>query len=375
MGGTSVDLGPELLVDFRAAKTGDLAAQTLASYLSDLRRAFRFFQTREHVERIEDVTPRNVRHWLEWETAAGSSTSTRARRFYALSSLSAWAVDEEIIPRPFCRGVRAPRRDQRLPALMDDSAWTKFFELSRPSPQHHVAIAVLAFTGIRRAEALALNWADIDFQRRILFVRQGKGRKDRAVPLAPQLEEVLRRWRQTAVATSINEPDAVLLGRTGNRLSRDGLTRIIRRYAQVLGVDVTPHSFRHYLASQLIADGADIVTVKELLGHRDISTTSRYVHTTARRMRGAMDSWAATDSVHKLERTAGRVLRKAIAGSGGRLGKSPSFAGTQLSESTREALLTTRDPVGAPCHFLPLRCGCQRGAFPHGRVPDHSRGM
>lgn len=199
----------------------------------------------------------------------------RARKLHALAAWGKWLVDEDLLPGDPTRGVRAPKVTQTVPTAPSPEVLTQLLELSYPSPRDRAALALLATTGLRRSELLALNWPDCDLTNRIAHVRQGKGGKDRLVPLAHIVVRALGRYR----ANRRDAHPAVLLGRTGNRLNRDGLTRIVRQYGARLGIVLTPHLFRHATATHLLRSGADIITVKDLLAHADIQTTARYAHT------------------------------------------------------------------------------------------------
>jgi site-specific recombinase XerD len=123
---------------------------------------------------------------------------------------------------------------------------------------------------------LSLKVADIDSSRRLLWVRHGKGNKDRGVPVSSALLEVLRQhWRRCRPTTWL------FPGRTpSGRRSLGALQRVCRRAVLAAGITkkASPHTLRHSYATHLLEAGVDLLTLQRLLGHRDLHTTARYVH-------------------------------------------------------------------------------------------------
>lgn len=270
----------------RARRADGLASSSAAAYATDLNQAFTYFHA-QGVHTLDALTPKVVRHWLVTLADSNYQSASRARKLHALAAWGQWLVDEDLIATNPTRGVRAPKVTQTIPLAPSPEVLIQLLDLSYPIPRDHAALALLATTGLRRSEVLALNWSDCDLANRILHVRHGKGGKDRLVPLTHVVVRALNRYH----SYRRDNQQAVLLGRTGNRLNRDGLTRIVRKYGARLGIVLTPHVFRHGTATHLLRSGADIITVKDLLGHADIQTTARYAHTALPRMRAAVDHW------------------------------------------------------------------------------------
>jgi integrase/recombinase XerD len=129
--------------------------------------------------------------------------------------------------------------------------------------------------GLRVSEAIALKPTDIDSQRMIIRVRQGKGQKDRDVMLSEQLLSILRDWYRFARPTAWMFPGII----PGSHVTRAGVAHGCQLAAERSGLakPVTPHSFRHAFATHLLEYGTDLRTIQLLLGHRSLSTTARYL--------------------------------------------------------------------------------------------------
>jgi site-specific recombinase XerD len=133
--------------------------------------------------------------------------------------------------------------------------------------------------GLRSAEAVGLDLADVDFERETVHVR-GKGGKDRVVPLGEEAAHHLARYlRDARPALARAAEDALFLSARGRRLDTSTVRRLLRH----------PHRLRHAFATHLLEGGADLRTIQELLGHSSLSTTQVYSHVDARRLRRIYD--------------------------------------------------------------------------------------
>ena len=135
----------------------------------------------------------------------------------------------------------------------------------------------LAKTGLRASELGNLKVRDIDFQAELITVREGKGGKDRVIPLHPQLSEWLHEWLSGSV------DGYVFLSQQGNPISTRTLNNIVRKYAKRAGIPAElahPHTFRHTFAVQCLKAGMNLRTVQKMLGHASLTTTQIYLDVT-----------------------------------------------------------------------------------------------
>ena len=148
-----------------------------------------------------------------------------------------------------------------------------------PQPLERLILQTTYACGLRASEVLALRVSDIDSSRMLLWVRRGKGNKDRGVPLSPALLEALRAHWQRLRPTTWLFPGQTPSGQR----SLGALQRVIRRAVVAAGFTkkVSLHTLRHSYATHLLEGGVDLLTIQRLLGHRDLQTTARYVHLTA----------------------------------------------------------------------------------------------
>src|SRR5713226_7408011 len=161
-------------------------------------------------------------------------------------------------------------------------------------------LELLYAAGLRVSELTGLNLADMEQKERILRVR-GKGSKERIVPYGAKAQEALEKYwpvreqllRQRDRTSGRQEPhtEAVFLNYSGRRLTQRSVGRIVKKYVRIANVnwDLHPHSLRHAFATHLLADGADLRAIQELLGHQSLSTTQKYTHASIRQLMDIYD--------------------------------------------------------------------------------------
>jgi site-specific recombinase XerD len=204
---------------------------------------------------------------------------TAALRFFFVKTLKrAYPIEE--VPYP-----KAPRR---LPTILSQEEAVRLID-SASNLFHRAMLMTLYSTGMRRAELCQLKVEDIDSQRMLVHIRQGKGRRDRDVPLSPKLLETLREyWRWVKPKTYLF-PGTVNGWRADKPITPKVIWEACREAAQRAGITkpVRPHLIRHSFATHLVEQGADLPTVQALLGHADLKPTSIYLHLSRRHLQAA----------------------------------------------------------------------------------------
>lgn len=170
--------------------------------------------------------------------------------------------------------IPAPRKPQKLPVVLSPEEVCRFLSCAGDIKENAILTTCYA-AGLRVSEALHLKLADIDSQRMVLRVEQGKGQKDRYVMLSPKLLERLRNyWRVQRPRLWLFPGDL-----PGRPLTTDAVQKACRKARRLAGIakPVTPHLLRHAFAVHLLESGTDIRTIQLLLGHRGLATTARYL--------------------------------------------------------------------------------------------------
>ena len=174
----------------------------------------------------------------------------------------------------FAQAIPAPKKPQTLPIILSPEEVRQFL-MCVSGHKARTVLTVCYAAGLRISEAVALEPHNIDRQRMVIRVDQGKGQKDRYVMLSQRLLELLREWYRAARPQTWLFPGAL----PGRHITREAIAEACQRARQRSGLSkpVTPHSLRHAFAVHLLESGADLRTIQLLLGHRSLSTTARYL--------------------------------------------------------------------------------------------------
>jgi integrase/recombinase XerC len=221
-----------------------------------------------------------------------------ARKLSAVRSLFRFLHLEEIVEANPARTVRAPRGERTLPAFLTREQMEQVFRAAEGRALdggfhalRNLAIIELIYSsGLRLSELQQVNEADLDLVSERLRV-MGKGRKERIVPVGGAAIRALRRYepRRDELLAAVRGSDrrALFLSQTGRRISTRQIQKIVSGFLEKVGEDsgLSTHSLRHSFATHLVDAGADLMAVKELLGHASLSTTQVYTHTSKERLK------------------------------------------------------------------------------------------
>jgi integrase/recombinase XerC len=237
-----------------------------------------------------------LRRWLAAGHAVGAGRSTLARRAAAARTFTRWAHRTGRLDRDPGARLASPRPRPALPVVLEvdeaaavlDAAGTGAEQDDPLALRDLLVLELLYATGVRVAELCALDLDDVDTDRRTLRVL-GKGNRERTVVYGVPAATALRRWLAAGrpPLTRPASPPALLLGARGGRLdTRVARTVVHRALAAVPGApDIGPHGLRHAAATHMLAGGADLRYVQELLGHAKLATTQLYTHVTVERLK------------------------------------------------------------------------------------------
>jgi site-specific recombinase XerD len=229
-----------------------------------------------------------VRVLADWVTELGRSRpggrlapATIARKLVAVRSLIRYSLGPDHVPD----ASLAPKRPRRLPDAPKQKEIEEIvdsFDGDDPLALRNRALVELVYSaGLRSAEALGLDLGDVDFEQELVHVREGKGSKDRVVPLGEEAAHLVARYLHEArPQLARGAENALFISVRGRRLDTSTLRRLVPH----------PHRLRHAFATHLLEGGADLRTIQELLGHSSLSTTQMYSHVDAKRLRKVYDT-------------------------------------------------------------------------------------
>ncbi len=273
----------------------NLSRHSLAAYGTDLLQLVAFLEARGTTD-PGAVTHLDLRAWLGEIRGAGRSRATVARKLAAARSCFKWLCREGFLPADPAAGLRTPRRERLLPRFLSREEMVRLLAAPRgdglPEVRDRALLETLYSSGIRVSEAAALDEEDLDLKSGVARVL-GKGRRERLAGLGRYAVEALREYiaaRGRAPARR-RRAGALFENRDGGRLSTRGIQRVVARRLAQAGLDprISPHKLRHSFATHLLDAGADLRSVQELLGHRNLASTQVYTHVTAGRLREVYD--------------------------------------------------------------------------------------
>lgn len=282
----------ELFLDMMAAERGASPA-TLAAYRGDLTDCLRFVRGRGHDFRSVDAD--RLRRYLRSQADRALAPATAARRLAAMRQLFAFLYREGIRDDNPAAALDGPRRARRLPRSLSERQVDELLAAAdrHPGPEGsrlRALLEVLYATGMRVSELVGLPLAAFRADDRFLLVR-GKGGKERIVPLSDRARQAVIDYLEVRGSFLGAEGDSPWLfpsrGRLGH-LTRQRFHQLLKALAAACGLPpaaLSPHVLRHAFATHLLARGADLRSVQQMLGHADISTTQIYTHVLEARMR------------------------------------------------------------------------------------------
>ena len=262
-----------------------LSFNTVQSYENDLKRYIRFLEDREILE-VKEVRPDHIKKFLSLLLQLGLVPSSLARNLTAIRMFHKYLVGENLVRTNPTDMIDAPKLSKYLPDVLDQNEVEKL--LTQPdetTPLGSRDKALLEFmyaTGVRVSEVIHFKQSDLFPKEQVIRVF-GKGSKERIVPIgrsALRYVGIYQRTTRIILVKQADSKDFLFLNSRGRSISRMGVWKIIKSYAQRAGIkkNVSPHTLRHSFATHLLEGGADLRAVQEMLGHSDISTTQIYTH-------------------------------------------------------------------------------------------------
>ncbi len=264
------------------------STHTLDAYARDLASFFKFWQ--DYLGRLpqkDDLRQtdiRTFRAFLSCQNNRHLGKSTIARELSSLKNFFKWLNRNHIITNTTLTAVSSPKKDKILPKALDVSQTLEVLDTASHFAKEEwqglrdVAILTILYgCGLRISEALSLNVGDINHND-FLKIR-GKGNKERLVPVLPVVKEKIAAYLK-ACPYQQKQGDALFLGARGERISPRIIQRNLEKLRRYLGLPetLTPHALRHSFATHLLAEGTNLRSIQELLGHASLSTTQRYTN-------------------------------------------------------------------------------------------------
>ncbi len=273
-----------------AAGECHLAENTVAAYRRDLARFFEWLAGRDAAK----LSIRELADYMGWLHAKKLAPASIARHIVSLKVFFRYLQLEGVAEDNLAELLGSQKLWQRVPTVLSPQQIDRLFRAPQqhdPCPRRDRALLELLYaTGCRASELSNLRLRDLHLDEGFCVCR-GKGNKERLVPLGLPAAEAVRAYlcheRPKLAASSSPVADWLLLSYRGRRLRREGIWELLKKYARRVGApkEVSPHTLRHSFATHLLAGGADLRQVQEMLGHASIATTQIYTHVDPSRLK------------------------------------------------------------------------------------------
>ncbi len=271
------------------------SSHTVVAYEGDLTRLLQFLR-REGIAAFHEVNRTTIRRFFSSLVEQGLSKKSIARNCASVRSFFRFLHQRRIVRTNPTIGLLTPRVDRKLPVFLDERTMNDVINAALASPKHSLRdtaiIELLYSTGMRRSELVGLNVGSIDLAGKTVKV-MGKGNKERIIPVGRKAVEAIRDYRNSLRASNggkmFGESQPLFVTEKGKRIYPELVQKVVRKYvAQVSEVEKkSPHVIRHSFATHLLDRGADLMALKELLGHESLSTTQVYTHVSTERLKEA----------------------------------------------------------------------------------------
>lgn len=268
-----------------------LADNTMEAYRRDLESLGGYFRA-QNIS-IRKLAPRDIQLYLIYlRQDQKLAVSSIARRLVVVKLFCRFCYRNGLMDQDVAALIEAPKKWSYLPTVLNEKQVDALLSLPDESDmlaaRDRSILELFYATGLRVSELVGLNFTDVNLDIGYLRCR-GKGGKERIVPIGAKAIEVLRAYLQDLrpQLVGVRPTERVFLSRTGKPLDRTNCWRMVVKYARRLGVAgrLSPHTLRHTFATHLLAGGADLRAVQEMLGHADVTTTQIYTHVDSSRLK------------------------------------------------------------------------------------------
>ena len=267
--------------------------KTIESYYDDLI-LYNEFLGNKFIN-ILNINYDTVKEYMKYLYSLNIGKSSISRKLSSIRGLYNYLLREDLVKDNYFNKISNPKKDNYLPKFLKDDELNKLFSVCKYdtaiNQRNSVIIELLYATGIRVSELVNIRLSDIDLNERIIKVL-GKGSKERIVIFNNHTKKAIDIYLNDGyhIFNKVNS-GYLILNKDGNKLSERYVRNIINKLVINAGLDIkiSPHTFRHTFATDMLEDGSDLMTVKELLGHESLNTTSIYTHVTNEQIRKVYD--------------------------------------------------------------------------------------
>lgn len=256
--------------------------------------AISLFNRVEGIKYTEDIDDASVRHYFMYGRTERKWTANSYVTFHkSMLVFFRWCVEQGYLDHNPAEDMEMPKVEKKLPPKLTRQQAMRILEASYNYPypykflryRNHAIFATFIFTGLRKQELLDLKFADVDLENHSIFVRQGKGAKDRVLPICSTLAETLQRYIGERQRLGKSCPEFFTSLNRNVGFTSTGLKHLIAKINEASNVRFSAHKLRHTFATLMLEGGCDIYSLSRMMGHADLKTTAIYLVASAEHLR------------------------------------------------------------------------------------------
>jgi site-specific recombinase XerD len=246
---------------------------------------------------VQDINQENIKGlFYHGRTVRKWQTATYIVFYKSLSVFFKWCIVEGHLTINPMEGIEKPKLEKKLPTHLTKQDAFKLLEIIDNYPYNNsfihlrnIAIfSMFIYAGLRLNELLKLKYTDVDLQNKTLFIYQGKGNKDRVIPINQKFLGSLEKYVLERNKTGKTCPEFFVSSTRNMGFTDSGMKRLVLRFRDIAGINFTIHKLRHTFATLMLEGGCDIYSLSKMMGHSDIKTTTIYLAASAEHLRAQM---------------------------------------------------------------------------------------
>lgn len=267
--------------------------RTIRAYEHDLGKLLQFFESIGKGN-VSAITKTDIREFLS-SIADNNAQITLARKLSAAKSFFKYLKREDILKKNPAEDIESPKIPEKEPCYLNNEEYQRLIQFVKNTATPYYRLRDIAIvitflnTGVRLSELVGLTLNDVDLYSRSIKVH-GKGNRERTIPLNDDVETALKKYLEKRPEVEIKN---LFISRLGGGISSGGVYHLIKRYLKEAGIKkekVGVHSLRHSFSASLLNRGINLFVIQQLLGHKNLETTCRYLHINNVDLRNAVDS-------------------------------------------------------------------------------------
>jgi site-specific recombinase XerD len=285
----TLEQGQDIFI--KALAGSNFSSQSIRAYSSDITQFVDFLKSvRVDWNNPLKITRIDIVEFMNRLAGLRRSGTTRARKLASLRHFLKFLKENEVIAGNPAETITRAKKEEKDPTILFRNEYKALLFEAQGNSRDYAILMTFLKSGIRESELADLNIEDVDFYHDELTVREGKGRKERKIPLMPELKRALRRYvEERERQDNIIDEDTLFLARNGTSLNPSSIRKLVKKYYTKAGVRKSGvHTLRHTFSAHNVNNGMSIADLQKVLGHKKKETTLKYIHAVNTSLRETM---------------------------------------------------------------------------------------